>query len=105
MPKYLFIYRAGQDFAPPKNGGDHMQNWRAWSQGLGAAMVYPGMPCSTANIVGPKGVTPGSGEPGVAGISVVEAADMEAAMAIAQECPHLDLNGDIVVAEGMDMEM
>ena len=36
---------------------------------------------------------------------LAEADSMEAAMTHAKACPHLDLGGEIVVAEGMDMPM
>lgn len=38
------------------------------------------------------------------GFSIVEAESMEAAVVMAQGCPHLDI-GTIEIAEAMDMDM
>ena len=105
MAKFAFIYRGGTRPESPEQGKAHMEKWRAWAGSLGAALIYPGMPCSSAKIVASSGITDGSGAPPVSGISVVEAETMEAATAMARSCPHLDMDGDIVVAEGIDMEM
>jgi hypothetical protein len=105
MPKFALIYRGGNPPSSPEEGQAHMTNWRAWSAGLGAAMTYPGMPFSAALTVSSNSVADGSGDIPMSGISVVEAEDLEAAQAMAKSCPHLNLGGDIVVAQGMDMEM
>lgn len=105
MPKFAFIYRGGKPPASPEEGQQHMEKWRAWAASLGDANIYPGMPFSSARIVSGTGVSDGSGEPGLAGVSVVEANDLTAAQDMAQSCPHIDLGGDIVVAQGVDMEM
>lgn len=105
MPKFALIYRGGNPPSSPEEGQAHMTNWRAWSAGLGVAMTYPGMPFSAAVTVSSSGVADGSGDIPMSGISVVEAEDLEAAQAMAKSCPHLNLGGDIVVAQGMDMEM
>ena len=105
MPKFAFVYRGGRSPGSPEEGRAHMARWRAWSGGLGDAMSYPGMPFSGAVTVNSAGMTEGSGEVPLSGVSVVEAPDLEAALAMAKSCPHLHLGGDIVVATGMDMEM
>ena len=102
MPKFAFIYRGGR---PPEDGPAHMEEWKAWAAGLGDAMVYPGMPFAQAATVSGEGVTEGSGEVPMTGLSVVEAESFEVAKEYARTCPHMDLGGDIVVAEGVDIEM
>lgn len=105
MTKFALIYRGGHPPKTPQDGQTHMARWRAWSAGLGEAMIYPGMPFSGAVTVSAKGSEPGSGTVPLSGISIVEAESAEAAQAMARSCPHLDLGGDIVVAEGMNVEM
>ena len=102
MPKFAFIYRGGRR---PEDGPAHMEKWRAWSAGLGEANIDPGMPFANVVTVGPSGVIEGNDGVPMVGVSLIEAESLEAAQAIAKTCPHLDLGGDIVVAEGMDMEM
>lgn len=105
MPKFAFIYRGGEPFKTPEDGRRHMANWRAWRDGLGAAFVYPGMPFAAAVTVGAGGIREGSGGVPLSGISVVEAETFEQAQRMAEACPHLGIGGDIVVAQGIDMEM
>lgn len=105
MTKFAFIYRGGSPFKTPEEGKAHMTKWRAWRDGLGGALVSPGMPFSTAVTVSAVDVGEGSGEIPLSGISIVEASDLGAAQKMAKACPHLDIGGDIVVAQGMDMEM
>lgn len=102
MPKFVFIYRGGNR---PEDGAAHMKKWRAWSAGLGDAKIYPGMPFASTVTVSATGVSEGSGEMPMAGVTVIEADSIEIAKEHAKACPHLDLGGEIVVAEGLDMEM
>lgn len=105
MPKFGFIYRGGKQFQSPQEGQAHMVKWKAWAQSLGSAYVYPGMPFSSTQTISSDGVIEGSGEIPMTGISVVEAKTMDDALNMAKGCPHLDIGGDIVVGEGIDMEM
>lgn len=105
MAKFGLIYRGAKPFTSREDGMAHMANWKAWAEGLGKAYIYPGMPFSAAMTVAADGVTEGSGAVALNGVSVIEAESMEAALAIAKSCPHLNTGGDIVVAQGMDMEM
>lgn len=105
MAKYAFIYRGGRPPGSPEEGQAHMSAWRAWAASLGEAYVYPGMPFSNAVTVSATGTSEGSGDIPLAGVSVVEAESLDAAREMAATCPHLTLGGDIVVAEGMDLEM
>jgi len=101
MPLYVIAYHHGKDFARPKDGAKHMANWRAWMAGLGEAVVERGKPVGRSKMVGKGGVTDGGS---LAGYTLVNAANMDAAVKMAQACPHLDI-GSIEVAEAMDMEM
>ncbi|WP_114520624.1 hypothetical protein [Altererythrobacter sp. ZODW24] len=105
MPKFALIYRNANPPSSPEEGQSHMEKWRAWSAGLGSALIEPGMPFSQAVTVSKDGITKVGDEAALNGISIVEAATCEEAGAMAQSCPHLNLGGDIIVAEGMDMEM
>ena len=105
MPKFVLIYRNANPPASPQEGQQHMQDWRAWSSGLGEAMIEPGMPFKQTLVVSSDGVSESIGANALNGVSIVEAADYNAAQSMAQACPHLKLGGDIVIAEGMDMAM
>ncbi|MEP1422899.1 MAG: hypothetical protein ABJK59_14115 [Erythrobacter sp.] len=105
MPRFAFIYRDAQPPKTPEEGQQHMIAWREWSAGLGDAMIEPGMPFSQAVTASKDGVTRVGDEGTFNGISIIEAATCEEAGAMAMACPHLNLGGNIIVAEGMDMEM
>ena len=82
-----------------------MEAWRAWSSGLGDAMVEPGMPFKQVVTASASGIDRVDDNGGFNGVSIVEAATCEEAGAMAKACPHLNLGGDILVCEGLDMEM
>jgi len=105
MPKFALIYRNSTSPSTAEEGQKHMKAWMAWSSELGAAMVEPGMPFSQTIAVSNSGVSENVGANTLNGISIVEAADCKAARAMAESCPHLNLGGDIVVCEGIDMPM
>ncbi|MEP3050308.1 MAG: hypothetical protein ABJP48_12085 [Erythrobacter sp.] len=105
MPRFALIYRNAQPPKNPEDGQQHMVKWRAWSSGLGGAMIEPGMPFSNASVVSQDGAQDYVDQHSLNGVSIVEATDLAAAQGMAASCPHLNMGGDIVVAEGMDMEM
>lgn len=105
MPKFAFIYRNATPPASPEEGQQYMADWRNWSDSLGDALIDPGMPFSQTVAVSSGDATQDIGPQTLNGMSVVEVADCHEARAMAERCPHLARGGDIVIAEGMDMEM
>lgn len=105
MPRFALIYRDANPPSTPAEGQQHMEAWMAWSNGLGEAMIEPGMPFSQSVAVSASGTSEDIGPHELNGISIVEAADRQEAIAMAQGCPHIKMGGDIVVSEGMDMPM
>lgn len=68
-----------------------MGEWMAWAEKVGPGMIDFGTP-----LAGGVCVTPGSTEPStrdVTGYTIVEADDMDAAVALAQQHPHLNMPG------------
>jgi hypothetical protein len=103
MTKYVIAYHGGRKFESPQDGAAYMAKWKAWMGGLGGAMVDPGMPLGAGKSIGPSGVTD-RGPDMLTGFSVVTAESLDAAVALAGQCPHLD-HGAIEVAEMMEMRM
>jgi hypothetical protein len=101
MPKFMLAYHGSKR---PENPAQYMSRWRAWVDGVGAAFVNPGLPLGRSKTVSGDGVTDGGGPNPLVGFSIVEAESMEAAVVMAQGCPHLDI-GTIEIAEAMDMDM
>lgn len=105
MPKYLLIYHGKPDLQTPEDGQKHMEKWKAWSAGLGDAVVDPGLPVGMSKTITATGVEDHGGSNPTSGMTVLQADTMEAAIKLAQGCPHLSGTGTIEIAEAMDMEM
>ena len=106
MTKYVFVYHGGEKPETPEAGKELMTKWQAWMEGLGTAVTDPGVPLGMSKTVSSAGITDDGGSNPACGITTVEADSIDAAVAMAQSCPHLDMNkGSIEVAEAMDMEM
>ncbi len=102
MKKYLLVYRGA---VKPQDGKQHMSDWMAWVHGLGDAMVDPGIPVGASKTVTTAGVTDTNTDDPVSGISILQAEDLVAALALIKPCPHLTIGGTIDVAEAMSMPM
>ncbi len=105
MTDYVFAYHGGNKPETPEAGAEMMTNWRAWTAGLGDAFVNLGAAVGMSKTVSSGGVTDDGGSNPLSGYSVVTADSMDAAIEMAQGCPHLDFGGTIEVAPVMDMEM
>ncbi|MGB0797803.1 MAG: YciI family protein [Planktomarina sp.] len=85
MAKFLITYLGQPAINTPEEGKAHMAAWMAWMNGLGDALVHPATPLRASKTVGPDGASDG-GVP-VTGFLIVEAADMDAAVAISKSDP------------------
>jgi len=101
MPKYVMAYLGGKQVPNPKDRAPQMAKWKAWVDGLGGAMINPGMPLGQGRLVSADGVSE-RGPNHLTGFSIVMADNMDAALEIAQACPFLEI-GTIEVAEAMEM--
>jgi len=103
MSKYVIAYRGGRKFATPQEGAAYMAKWKAWMDGLGDAVVDPGMPLGAGKLVSASGVSD-RGADMLTGFTIITAEGMDAALAFARECPHV-AHGTVEVAEAMEMRM
>ncbi|MEP2533099.1 hypothetical protein [Shimia sp.] len=104
MPKFMFIYHGGGMPETPEEGEKVMAAWGAWMQGLGDALVDGGNPAGMSKTVTASGIDDDGGSNPVSGYTLVNAADMDAACALAKGCPILDGGkGTVEVAEAMEM--
>lgn len=102
MKKFLLVYKGA---VQPDNGSKHMKDWMAWVQGLGGAMLDPGLPVGPSKTVSANDVVDTSSHDPVSGISVIQATDLESALKMVKPCPHIAIGGTIEVAEAMNMPM
>lgn len=100
MTKYLFLYHAPMppaDAMPPSQ--EEMQavmgQWTAWGEKVGEGLLDFGTPLADGTRVTSEATSPSSNE--VAGYSMIEAASMDAALALAQDHPHLTMPGGCTI--------
>ncbi len=102
MPKYMLAYRGGKQPETPEQGAAQMERWKNWLADLGDAVINPGTPLPSSKIVSKSGISDNTDPDRFTGFSVVEADDLESALAMAKACPFLDM-GDLEVAEMIEM--
>ncbi len=96
MHKYVFVYHAPMspaDAAPPTPEQIQavMAEWSAWAARVGDRMVDFGTPLAGGTRVTAEGSSPSARE--VSGYSILEADDLQDALDLAREHPHLTMPG------------
>lgn len=102
MSEFIFAYHGGKKPESEAEGAALMKRWQDWMESNQASFVSPGNPVGMSKTVTSSGVEDNGGSNPLSGYSVVRADTIEAAMAIASTCPHLDM-GTIEVAELLQM--
>ena len=100
MSKFLFIYHAPTTPAEntpsdPAEMEAVMGQWMQWAGRVGDGMVDFGTPLADGVTVTPEGTSPATSD--VVGYSIIEAADQEAALALAEGHPHLNMPGGCTI--------
>ena len=104
MAKYLFVYHGGSHPESEAEVAKVMDAWGAWFGSMGSAVVDGGNPVGMSSTVQSNGsvVNNGGANP-ASGYSLVEASDLDDALAKAKRCPILAAGGSVEVAEALDM--
>jgi len=104
MPKFMMIYHGGGRPETPEEGEKVMAAWMAWMGGIGENLVDGGNPAGMSKTVTATGVEDNGGANPVSGYTLINAADMDAAIEIAKGCPILEGGqGTVEIAEAMEM--
>ncbi len=104
MAKFLLAYHGGGRPETQAERDRAMAAWGAWMQKYEAELSDAGAPVGQSYTVSVEGVEDHGGPNPLSGYTVLECADLEAAIAIAQDCPMLDHNGgSIEVAPILEM--
>ncbi len=104
MPKYVFAYHGGKMPEDPVEIEQEMAAWGAWFEKMGNAVVDGGNPVGPSKTVSANGVADDGGANPLSGYTLVQADNIDGAVALAKGCPILK-HGTVEVAEAMDMEM
>jgi hypothetical protein len=97
MAKFLFTYRAQQDYTLGRP--ETTAPWRGWFDSMGGSLVDLGEAVVESSPLGNLGADTRLG-----GYSVVTADNLEAAMAIAKGCPVIAQGGGIEAGVLLDRE-
>lgn len=103
MPKFVFAYHGGKMPDTPEEGAKSMAAWGAWMEKHAKDFLDPGNPVGMSKTVTADGVLDNGGSNPLSGYTLVNAADMDAAIKIAQGCPILSNEGSIEVVEAINM--
>jgi len=90
-------YHGGRQPASPEEGKAMMARWQEWMGAHAAALLEPQNPIGKTWTVDADGAREGTPHPAM-GFSVLEAADMDAALEIAKSCPFTEM-GTIEISE------
>lgn len=103
MSQFVISYIGGDKPASPDEGRAHMAKYMAWLKNLGDAAVSPMNPLGQTHTIKPDGVVSEGSDINMSGYTIVEADSIEAAIAIAKDCPFLEVNGTLEVSELIKM--
>lgn len=91
MSQFGLLYVGEPQFDSPEEAQAHQQEFFAWVGSVGAAMVNPGMPFGPPTRVDKNGVASEPRADRLTGLSIIEAENMDAAIAIAKTCPYIEV--------------
>jgi hypothetical protein len=96
----MFVYRGGKAPESHQEAAESLDAWGSWLASLGAAVIDPGKPFGLTRTVHPDGSFSDNGRSNPpTGYSLIEARNIDAAVAKAKDCPILAIEGSIEVAE------
>lgn len=104
MAKYLFIYHGGKNPETEEETAAVLDAWGQWLGSMGAAVIDGGNPVGQSSTVNPDGsVADNGGSNPASGYGLIEAGDLDDAIAKARGCPILEAGGSVELAEALDM--
>lgn len=105
MPKFALVYHGSPELRTREEGANHMVAWKKWVEGLGDALVDPGMAVGPSRTICVSGVREGGGPDSFSGITIIQADTMDTAIGLARACPHIAAGGTIEIAQDLQLQM
>ncbi|MEM9565249.1 MAG: YciI family protein [Actinomycetota bacterium] len=105
MTTYVLSYHGGTAEIPtdPAEVEKLMAAWGAWFGQLGDAVVDGGNPIGAASTIAPDGTVTEGQQVSLTGYSILQAASLDEAVAMAKGCPVLAEGGSVQVGEAVQM--
>lgn len=104
MKQFVLVYLGGTQPTDPVEASQHMDKYMEWLASLGESVVVPMIPLKDTTTVRSTGKVEEGGSSAMSGFSILKAESMEAALAVAQSCPFLEIGGSLEVSELMQMQ-
>ncbi len=105
MPQYLLSFHGEMKMEDMPTDPEAIQavmaQWGAWYESMGDALVNGGAPISHSSAIDSNGASDAPAQ--LTGFTIIDAADMGAATAIAQGCPVLPNGHTVQISECIDM--
>lgn len=99
MPTYLLAYHGSSIPKTEAENAELMTAWLDWMDSLGESLEASNNPIIASRTIHPDGsVSDDAGANPVVGLSFIRADDIDGAIQMAKDCPHLDAGGSIEVA-------
>ena len=98
MPHFLFAYHGGKMSETEAETEAEIAHWQGWFDNISAAIVDPGNPIGESRTVSDTGIVDDGGSNPLSGYSIVMADNIDAAVAMARDCPIIG-NESVEVAE------
>jgi len=103
MTNYAIAYYVEPQFGSSETGQVYQEQWMAWINNLGDAVVTPAMPLGKAKTLRNDGsIKDEATSERLTGLTVVKADSLDAAVEMAKGCPHLE-HGYLDIAEIYEM--
>jgi hypothetical protein len=97
MPKFLVTYH-GTGEPTPEQAQAAMAAFMAWASSTGDALVDPGAPLGPAKTVTATSVSDGSADGPANGYSILQAPDLDSAVALVKDHPFISRGGSLQVS-------
>ncbi len=104
--RFMYIYHGGSDMRQPETDearNAEMARWQSWMDGIRDHIADEGAPAGKSHTVSRDGVAHDGGPNPVFGYTLVNATDIDEAIAMAKDCPMVLDGGSIEVCEAMQL--
>jgi hypothetical protein len=101
MPKFLVTYHGGGMPESDEGRQQAMAAFGAWIAATGKALVDPGAPLGASKTVSPDSVADGAARGPANGYSILDAADLDAAVDLVRAHPYVERGGSLQVSEAV----
>jgi hypothetical protein len=104
MTRYLVTYHGGGGMPESAEGRQQMMAaFGQWVAGVGDAMVDPGTPLGATRVVAQTGTADAPADGPIGGYTVIEAADLDTAVALVRPHPFIARGGILQVLEAINL--